>query len=802
MFVIPHVPRKFFDTYSRKTKTNYSKYKVSNLDPDQIQFYNVISSKIEKCCLLQSGPGSGKTFTLITIAENFDKNVTVVIFKNDSLEPFQGICSTASNAKFFMLLFKMPYMMFKNLSNNLTFNLNPMEITFAVIEFLKIADLTYFSNNLMIFDEYTVIPKTLLFVILILFNHYKIQTIFSGDKHQLQSIENKKSEISSFNMVKLFSKKSYEFSINHRCSNEKYNIFINHLSKFSSTNLMDFYIEALITAMFYKQMINNNQTSDELKNIIMAAHHSVISKELSNLLSKYNTPVSYYWIKPPKQYSESVSNYMRRYLLNNNFYLTPAGASYSSKSRLFNLIQNKINLESSKQSANAEQIEYIDRQLTLIKNSLIETYIEIYGRRPDDDETITPVEIEEKFLPFIPLIEGGKYFYEHFSESNIVILEKIVMKPNELYQEVDHLTIREKDSFKSKDIFIKKCDDVTFSEHKNFLVNLPSQFNHEKSGSLLNFNIYPANIMTLYMAQGRTISDKINLILTKNTTNQAIYVGFSRVNDPSQFAKISTPHQFEMLLSLIINFPELLDPTYELDPEFIIERLSNNYKLYYVENEHMRVANYNLSLFFVTSHENRKTIYQGFLKIIKLKQIIKPIVDDVLESNNIYEQMFNYKELLMSLSFLETLDARVWLMEYSKFDLGVKNLMETPSAMSTSTLYKRFDFQNLNILKNSTHEYIKILAVHKLMKTLSKEYIENCFLEYSDETELYGLFTTNCFVKNIYNLSKKNKLSKNVLEKMLVDALKEINLVYSKQPKKDPSDYITPIKRKKENIVA
>lgn len=797
MFVVPHVPRKFFDTYSRKTKSNFSKYKVSILDPDQTQFYNVVSSKVEKCCLLQSGPGSGKTFTLLTIAENLNKNVTVVIFKNDSLEPFKNICSTANNAKFFMSLFKMPYMMFKNLANNLTFNLNPMEITFAVIEFLKISDLTYFSNNLMVFDEYTVIPKTLLFVILVLFNHYNIQTIFSGDKHQLQSIENKKSEISSFNMVKLFSKKSYEFSINHRCANEKYNIFIKHLSKFSSTNLMDYYVEALITAMFYKQMVNNPQTSDELKNIIMAAHHSVISKELSNLLSKYNAPVSYYWIKPPRQYSEMVGNYMRRYLLTNNFYLTPAGASYSSKSRLFNLIQKKINLESSKQTANTEQIEYIDRQLELIKNSLIETYIEIYGRMPDDDETIIPVDIEEKFLPFIPLIEGGKYFYENFSESNIVFLEKVVMKPNELSQEVDYLTIREKGSFKNKDIFIKKCDDVTFSEHRDFLVNLPSQFNHEKSGSLFNFNIYPANIMTLYMAQGRTISDKINLILTKNTTNQAIYVGFSRVNDPSQFAKVSIPHQFEMLLSLIMNFPELQDPTFELDPELIIERLSNNYKLYYVENEFTRNANYNLSLFFITTHENRKIIYQDFLKIIKFKQIIKPIVNDVLESNNIYEQMFNYKDLLMSLSFLETLDARVWLMEYSKFDLGLKNLMETPSAMSTSTLYKCFDFQNLKILKDNTHEYIKIQAVHKLIKNLSEEYIENCLLEYDDETKMYGLFTTNNFVKKIYNLSKTKTSSKIVLEEMLVNVLKNINLVYSNQPKKNSPDYISPIKRKK-----
>lgn len=784
---IPKKPGLFEDAQRKNISV---KYPAANLDHDQKKFFDAALSKKNLCLLVQSGPGSGKTFTLLTLSNHSNIPVTVVIFKNDSLVPFKPFSNTLSNTSFFMSLFSCNYMEYKNMMLNISSKMNPIETTFAVIEFLRIAKVENYMSRLMIFDEYTVLPKTLLFVLLLLFRHYETKTIFSGDRHQLQTIENKKSEISSFDMVQIFADNTFEFKTNHRCKNIEYNKFIQHLSKFSSETSIDFYVESLITAMFYKQIIYSKYDPNQLKNIIMAAHHSVIANELSDLISKYNCPVSYYWIKMRKELTEQTMKLMEPCLLNNNYYLTPEGLKYTKKSQFCNLLQNQNALLNLQNQSNVNH-EELNKKIIAGHEEILKLRKEIFGRNLLEGEMIKPLFISGKFLPFIPLVEGNKYFFQEFSESKVVTLKEIVFK--EGTKEIDYLIIENDSNLVM--LNHTNCDKVTYSEHKNFLLQMPNKTinrdgdlenvkNYERVGNLINFNIYPANIMSLYMSQGRTISDKIILVLTETTTTQAIYVGCSRVNDPSQFSKIIIPHQFEMLLSFILNFPEMKDPNYVLSVDTIINRLQVNYKIYGVNEINAHSVSFDIISYFSQDQISRDIIYNRLANLVVLKKIIE---EPKLEKNTettIYHQMFEQKEILLALSFLQPLEARVWLKEYSKFDLKFHPLLEVNSRFASNTLSNFLNFNYLEILNENTAKYI--LRKSKV-KNRDPE-IEHLFIENVEFSKHDAIYANSEFLKIIYFACKNNTVSKEMLEEMLINELNNVNYISSKQPNKDPPE--------------
>lgn len=202
MIAIKNIPKRLCGETQITSTNSVLFYRIENLDVDQRKFFEIVKNRRNKCILLQSGPGSGKTFTLLTISNNLQlgneqtnqlsRKITTVIYKNDLLTNFNTFTQTLSNASFFMKLFKLNYFAYKSFSDNASTKLSPIETLFMIIDCLNVAKIELFSENLMIFDEYTVLPKLLLFVILVLCDHYDIQAIFSCDRNQLQTIERKK----------------------------------------------------------------------------------------------------------------------------------------------------------------------------------------------------------------------------------------------------------------------------------------------------------------------------------------------------------------------------------------------------------------------------------------------------------------------------------------------------------------------------------------------------------------------------------------------------------------------------------
>lgn len=563
------------------------------------------------------------------------------------------------------------------------------------------------------------------------------------------------------------------------------------MAQFSSESKLDDRVESLIAAMFYKQILYYTTDNSSLKDFIMSSNHATISKESSNLIARTKCPISFYVIRGTTK-SEAVKDSMQKYLLNNGFYLTPTGYEYNFRSKYFNQILERNNLINSYGKASDDSTrEYLQKLLQLNKNELIETFKNLYDRNPNDDELFRPIQVEDKFLPFIPLVEGGKYFYEKNSENHIVTLKKIIYKPNT--NEVDHLIICNVDKTFKK-IYIENCENPTFEEHKNFLTTSPKNLNvngeymrPEKVGVLYNFNIYPANILSLYMSQGRTISDKINLILTESTKMQGIYVAFSRVNTPNQFSKVTIPNFREKMISVILNYPEMQNVNFKFNIDLIINRLSNTYKIYDVHEQHALIAMDIVGRYFLDSCSNRKELFEQLLNLVYMKKILNDSNEKIECLDNAYKVFFKYKDLIISLSFLNQLDCRVWVKAYSDHNDDIKQLFQESKSSCNSFVVNYLKFESLrNFTKEDLKIYIKNISLIEELGAKPKE------LLLQDNGDGYGVYFPSEFIKKIYTANEEGLLTLDFLQQILQHKLNDINLVFDTHPMKQP-----PLKKRK-----
>lgn len=461
--------------------------------------------------------GSGKTFTLLTLAYAVvDRPIYTIIFKNDLLVPFEMITKVYSVAQFFMELFNMNYMSYINFADQLSARLSRSDYIKIIAHLMSMVRTMDLRNTLIFIDEYTVMNKSLLFVILSIFKHYKVGCVISGDKNQLQTIGDSKNTktITSFGIVNLFADKVITFTKNERCGSASYNDKIELVSCYSSSKKLDDFGYALVSAILFENLYGIAKFSDTF---LASTHRSLAIKQHTMVVEGQNgeSPIypSFYLADVNKQdsairYPKSVQDYI----------------SWGMRMK-----------------ATTDQ------------------------PKPLTTSTIYPF----KFLAYLPLHIGTIYYVNEFSES---CLGQLVDMNN-----VDKI-ISLKMCDTGDIIYVRpssKFERVIFEEHLCWLKQNPDGF----PSKILNYPIYPARFMTIHRCQGCTITDRLNIDLCESNY-QALYVAMSRVKDQSQIISITIPRQLAHALTVIVNFPEYADPDCVLSMDIVKSRLHSNYHFY------------------------------------------------------------------------------------------------------------------------------------------------------------------------------------------------------------------------------
>lgn len=682
-------------------KIDMQLYTIDALNEKQKLVYNHVVKNPKDIVLLEAAPGTGKSYTLLSIAYNAKLPVNVIIYKHDLLRPFSNCARLYTVASFFIRTFSLnglpEFIKFeKQLCKD---SLTEIEFVSAVCNLIKRAKLPPVDNSIVFIDEYTVVPKILMTVLLTLLKHHGIGAVICGDKDQLQSIRNSRhvGSLSSYSIAKIFADASYSLSKSERCENLRYNTFIQYLKQFSCKNPLDNFAYALVTAMFYKQLLSDSLYT----HIHLAMHHRELSRtaHLFVIKSGYGEqrkiPVSFYYkITPSKGIQEllSVSTYVKNIKTDptNPGKFLPyvplvIGAPYYVKT----ISEHSIGI--------LESIQIDQLQLTLRMNATHE---------------------------FLTVPMGTKHF-------------KVI--PDEHRQ---FLTAR--------DI------NVLSGKEDNAIPTEPCR--------LLNYPIYPANFITFYRCQGCTLTDKLDIDL-REANYQAMYVGLSRVRSPQQIIRVTIKDQLSHLVSCVINFPELVDncASDSLPVERICDRLNEGrYKHYKVTGaSHIRdmLAN-NVGSFFIDAigPAERYLIREQIIQLCEGRFNKTTLVRPVPVEHNDRETValsfvLKNKEMFVKLAtcFNCSLDRNLWLNLYFNMEPTVFKLNTTKGNYENNLLHRVCELEKMAPPIKTSNDLRDYLDTIKVLVHVSNDTEENSYITHL-ENEIFGYTLPSEFTCNLYNL--------------------------------------------------
>jgi hypothetical protein len=343
-------------------------YDPKFLNDKQREIFDYIHANNNHMIVIQAGPGTGKTFTLMSIASVWKNPLAAIIYKHDLLRPFRYYAHLYTVAKFFINVLHLKYFEYKSLEQQLSMNMSGMEFISCILGILNKARMLNFANCLVVLDEYTVIPKPLLLVTLILLKYYKIGTIICGDKNQLQNIHNSAHiKCSSFDIATSFADRTFSLEENKRCVNSNYNSIIEYISRYSSSKRMNDFMYAIVATIFPRQLTTFSLFND----IHLASTHREITQMVHMIVVNNGIKVSFYYI--------DVTN-TRRF-----------------------------------QMRHYDPIGIDNDDLLILSNGLVEPSIVT-----DYRECSAP----DKFLPYLPLCEGSLYYiHKHSEYSQAILLE-------------------------------------------------------------------------------------------------------------------------------------------------------------------------------------------------------------------------------------------------------------------------------------------------------------------------------------------------------------------------------------------
>lgn len=614
--------------------------------------------------------GSGKTFTLLTLAYTIKhRPIYTIIFKNDLLVPFERISKVYSVAQFFMEILQMNYMTFINFVEQLSGKLTRSNYVKVIAELLAMMRMIDLRNVLVFIDEYTVINKSLLFVLLIIFKHYKVGCVISGDRNQLQTIKDSKNTkmITSFHMVSLFADKIFNFTKNERCGSVEYNDKIKLVSKYSNNQKLNDFGYALTAALLFDNIYGIAKFDDTF---LASTHRSLSIKQHTMVIQSQSND------------DNNVDDISK---IHTSFYT-------------LNCTQESLNAETINYPYNVQNyINWGKRMLSLSQSTNL------------NNRTIYPF----KFLAYLPLHIGSFYYVFEYSESCIGQLVDIDLINNILTLKM--CLTGEIELIRPSN----KHERVIFEEHLNWLKeNSTDESIRKITGKIVNYPIYPARFMTIHRCQGCTITDRINIDLCESNF-QALYVAMSRIKSQNQIITVTIPKQLAHALTVIINFKEYSEPNVELTVKMIESKLNTNYHFY--KPKPMWFDHYlKLVLRFVSEPNQRRTIREEILCDLDtrtISKVIKSPNSNITETEMTAENdeslitfLFKNIDILKRLSLWNRTDRFCWLHEWMRVHpdfvsdrLLTKNneSMNYTSIESLKMLYTQTHIQSLSLMNDS-----------------------------------------------------------------------------------------------------
>jgi len=287
----------------RQKTLEMTKFKAEYLNAGQKVIYDYVKSNSKKMILIQAGPGCGKSFVLKTLGYEIQDRILVCIFKHDLLHQFQHCSSGQSSVtQFFMRMFNFGYREFQAFELLLSSKLSPYDFISSICMMLRQANVFTIEDMYMFFDEYTIIPKPMLLVVLLLYKHHNLGAIFCGDKNQLQNISNSRhAVISSYDIVKNFADIDFELSKNERCDNRKYSEIIEFVTQYSCNDKLNAFGYAMVSIIFLKQLINE----PNYHHLHLASTHQELTDLQHILLCRNQYSYHYYAIDRSKCRSDA-----------------------------------------------------------------------------------------------------------------------------------------------------------------------------------------------------------------------------------------------------------------------------------------------------------------------------------------------------------------------------------------------------------------------------------------------------------------------------------------------------------------
>lgn len=678
-------------------------YTYDALNKDQKVIYDYITANPQSIITIQAGPGCGKSFLLKTIGHTVtDIPANVIIYKHDLLHSFRHCARRNTVAKFVMDLLDINFKCYESIDYTISSNITAYQFMTAIVSCVRIAKLGDLKGSFVFLDEYTIISKPILLMVLMTLEYHKIGTIICGDMNQLQNIHNSRHAIMSSHFIaKSFSAREFNLFKNERCCEKDYNDIIDHFAQYSSDKKLDEYAFAIVATIFMEQTTKAPKYND----IHIAATHQELANLQHMLVCNESYPTNFYMLNQSHVQENP----------------TPI-LQYTVPMFLYEM----------------ERQEIVEKQ-----------------------QRKTPG--VGKFLPYIPLVIGARYYYNKHSEFSQGVLVAI-----DTVQET--VAIRP-DNDPNSIVVLKKTnsDEVIFEQHLNFLMDNGN--NRRQPGHIYSYPIYPANFMSVHKCQGCTITENLDLLLHK-TTYQGLYVALSRVTTAKQIVRVTFPNQVSHLVSTIVNFPEHLDGN--PIPISVIHERMINYKFYQVTNM-VQYANWCCDFIKCTSKasriETRKVILNALasdstVTVKILSQTPEPIPADYNQVT--ISRIIKYNEIFLALASIEAIDSNVWIHEFmihnrdmemflpkNKSGINMGKMPDTKEQFKPTTLCEIAGWNKSYPLEVATTEYIKSRA--KLNYHTDPKDVE-ARAKYCIESPMEGVFLeTTEFCARIYKRYMDNE---------------------------------------------
>lgn len=349
---------------------------------------------------IQAGPGCGKSFTLKSLIHHAIDRAGVIIFKHDLLQEFRFAYYRATVAGFIMNVLGLNFKTYEAIDRQISRRMSIKQFFSVMIAGIKKAKLPSLVGCTMILDEYTVVSKPFLTLLLILFEHHHINVILCGDKNQLQNIHNSPhAAISSFRIARSFSTRVFTLERNERCLEKDYAAFIQHFAKDSSTRPITLATKCILAAYFPRQM-----TAQPMYHYThLASTHEELTTLAHSMVCTYNIPVSFHVLQETRTSAMPTNNEV-------------AEAAYGSSSG------GNSAIEGDSGSSAATKSESSKTKTTIKVPPIYARVIEEYQLNNNNIGAISRV---GTFLPYLPLQVNALYYIDIMSELSLCRLVHI-----------------------------------------------------------------------------------------------------------------------------------------------------------------------------------------------------------------------------------------------------------------------------------------------------------------------------------------------------------------------------------------